>query len=90
MVIGDSSTLIVSGCIHDFINATNIGVFLPIPRDRPILLSIYSITDSKKKVNFYLDQLVIKDIDYGFKVVTSSYYDVYDHMYMFGKILYSS
>jgi hypothetical protein len=35
----------------------------------PNLLSIYHITHTNKKVEFWLDQWVIKDIDDGFKVV---------------------
>jgi hypothetical protein len=55
------------------------------PRIGPNLLSIYDITHTNKKVEFWPNQWVIKDINDDFKVIASGYCDESDHKYKLGK-----
>jgi hypothetical protein len=85
VVIGDNSTIQVAGCGDVIIDTTKFGDVLHVPGVGPNLLSIYCITHTNKKVEFWPDQWVVKDMNDGFKVVASRYCDESDHMYKLGK-----
>jgi hypothetical protein len=85
VIIGDNSTLPVSRCGDVLIDTTKFGEVLHVPGVGPNLLSIYHITHTNKKVEFWPNRWVIKDIDDGFKVVASRYCDESNHMYKLGK-----
>jgi hypothetical protein len=85
VTIGDDSTLPVSGCGTVQIDNAQYKDVLHVPRVGPNLLSIYCITHTNKKVEFWPDRWVVKDINDNFKVVASGYCDEFECMYKLGK-----
>jgi hypothetical protein len=81
MVIVDNSTLLISRCGDVIINTTKFGDVLHVPEVGPNLLSIYHIAHTNKKVEFWPNQLVVKDMNDGFEVVAFGYCDESNHMY---------
>jgi hypothetical protein len=88
VTIGDDSTLPVFGCGTVVVDNAKFGDVLHVLGVGPNLLSIYCITHTNKKVEFWLDRWVVKDISDKFKVVAFGYCDESKCMYKLGKVLH--
>lgn len=85
-VIVDKSSQPVSGCGDVIIHAVKLGDVLHVLGVQRNLLSIYCITHTTKRVEFWRVWWVVKEMNGGFKVVYAGYCDESDHMYKLGKI----
>jgi hypothetical protein len=88
LVIGDKSTLPILDCGDFVIKTAKFGDVLHVPRFGPNLLSIYRITHTNKRLEFWPDKWVMKDMSNFFKVVAARYFDESDQMYNKDIIIY--
>ena len=82
--IGDNTTIQVASCGDVIIDTTNFGDVLLVPGVGRNLISIYHITHTNKKVEFWSDQWVLKNMNDDFKVVASRHCDESNLLYKLG------